>query len=267
MSFQPLKPSAKTVLRFPREASAAPEPAACLLPVLIILHQETSTPGRVGNALRALGYRLDIRRPRFGDPLPETLDHHAGAVIFGGPMSANDPDDYVRREIDWIGVALREQRPFMGICLGAQMLAKQLGAKVAPHPQGRAQIGYYPIRPTAAGHAACPGWPDHVYHWHREGFELPAGAELLAEGSDFPVEAIQFGHAFGFQFHPDVTYAMMHRWTTRGCERMSTTPGARERHHHFADRAVHDVTERAWLNRFLGDWLARTPMPILQAAE
>jgi GMP synthase (glutamine-hydrolysing) len=147
------------------------------------------------------------------------------------------------------------------------MLAKQLGAKVAPHPQGRAQIGYYPIRPTAAGHAACPGWPDHVYHWHREGFELPAGAELLAEGSDFPVEAIQFGHAFGFQFHPDVTYAMMHRWTTRGCERMSTTPGARERHHHFADRAVHDVTERAWLNRFLGDWLARTPMPILQAAE
>jgi GMP synthase (glutamine-hydrolysing) len=256
-----------TVLRFPCEASAAPEPAASLLPVLIILHQETSTPGRVGNALRGLGYRLDIRRPRFGDPLPETLDHHAGAVIFGGPMSANDPDDYVRREIDWIEVALREQRPFMGICLGAQMLAKQLGAKVAPHPQGRAQIGYYPIRPTAAGHAACPGWPDHVYHWHREGFELPAGAELLAEGSDFPVEAIQFGHAFGFQFHPDVTYAMMHRWTTRGCERMSTTPGARERHHHFADRAVHDVTERAWLNQFLGDWLARTPMPILQAAE
>jgi GMP synthase (glutamine-hydrolysing) len=257
-----------TVLRFPCEASAAPEPAACLLPVLIILHQETSTPGRVGNALRRLGYRLDIRRPRFGDPLPETLDHHAGAVIFGGPMSANDPDDYVRREIDWIEVALREQRPFMGICLGAQMLAKQLGAKVAPHPQGRAQIGYYPIRPTAAGHAACPGWPDHVYHWHREGFELPAGAELLAEGSDFPVEAIQFGHAFGFQFHPDVTYAMMHRWTTRGCERMSTTPGARERHHHFADRAVHDVTERAWLNQFLGSWLKRAPMPVmLQAAE
>ena len=129
--------------------------------------------------------RLDIRRPRFGDPLPETLDDHAGAVIFGGPMSANDPDDYVRREIDWIAVPLREQRPFMGICLGAQMLAKQLGAKVAPHPQGRAQMGYYPIRPTAAGHAACPGWPDHVYHWHREGFELPAGAELLAGGKRF----------------------------------------------------------------------------------
>src|SRR5436190_23839087 len=95
------------VLPFPgrRMLAAAPsaqpaaEPSAQLLPVLIILHQETSTPGRIGNALRALGHRLDIRRPRFGDALPQTLDAHAGAVIFGGPMSANDPDEYIRREI------------------------------------------------------------------------------------------------------------------------------------------------------------------------
>ncbi|MDE2329917.1 MAG: glutamine amidotransferase [Bradyrhizobium sp.] len=242
-------------------------PARGLLPVLIVLHQQASTPGRVGNALRALGYPLDIRRPRFGDPLPETLDRHAGAVIFGGPMSANDPDDYVRREIDWIAVPLREQRPFMGICLGAQMLAKQLGAVVAPHPQGRAQMGYYPIRPTALGRVACPGWPSHVYHWHLEGFELPAGADLLAEGSDFPVQAIQMGQAFGFQFHPDVTYAMMHSWTTHGWDHL-TLPGARERHLHFEGRAAHDVTERAWLKRFLDGWLTRMPMSVMsEAAE
>jgi len=124
MSFRSNK-SGDYVLPFPgSRISVAPAPAA-LLPVLIVLHQETSTPGRVGNALRALGHTLDIRRPRFGDPLPETLDQHAGAVIFGGPMSANDPDDYVRREIDWIEIPLRENRPFLGICLGAQMLAKQ----------------------------------------------------------------------------------------------------------------------------------------------
>ncbi len=231
--------------------------------MLIVLHQETSTPGRVGNALRALGHGLDIRRPRFGDALPQTLDAHAGAVVFGGPMSANDPDDYIRKEIDWIEIPLREQRPFLGICLGAQMLAIQLGARVSPHPDGLAQIGYYPIRPTAAGHAACPHWPSHVYHWHREGFGLPAGAELLAEGDDFPVQALRYGNAFGLQFHPDVTYAMMHRWTTRG--RMDA-PGARPRHHHFADRAVHDAAERAWLTRFIDGWLARAPM-LAQAAE
>ncbi|MBN9012652.1 MAG: glutamine amidotransferase, partial [Rhizobiales bacterium] len=78
-------------------------------PVLVVLHQESSTPGRVGNALRALGYTLDIRKPRFGDPLPSTLDDHAGAIVFGGPMSANDPDAYVRREIEWIALPLKER--------------------------------------------------------------------------------------------------------------------------------------------------------------
>jgi GMP synthase (glutamine-hydrolysing) len=103
-----------------------------LLPVLIVLHQETSSPGRVGNALRALGHPLDIRRPRFGDPLPETLDGHAGAVIFGGPMSANDPDDYVRREIEWIAVPLREQQAAAGTLPG------RADARDASRRRGRA---------------------------------------------------------------------------------------------------------------------------------
>ena len=276
MSFQSVKSNAGTVLHFPgiaQPADVSPSnvtpaiPAEELLPVLIVLHQETSAPGRVGNALRALGHRLDIRRPRFGDALPQTLDGHAGAVIFGGPMSANDPDDFVRREIDWIAVPLREQRPLLGICLGAQMLAMQLGARVAPHPHGRAEMGYYPIRPTPAGLELCRQWPDRVYHWHREGFDLPRGAQLLAEGCDFPVQAFRSGHSFGLQFHPDVTYAMMHRWTTHGAARLEM-PGACPRHQHFADRAIHDVTERAWLNHFLDGWLARMPLSVMsEAAE
>lgn len=248
--------------RVPGARAAPREP---LLPVLIVLHQESSTPGRIGNALRALGHGLDIRRPRFGDPLPETLDAHAGAVFFGGPMSANDPEDYIRREIDWIEIPLREQRPFLGICLGGQMLAMQLGARVAPHAQGRTQIGYYPIRPTARGHALCPDWPEQVYHWHREGFDLPRGTELLAEGDDFPVQAFCAGNSFGFQFHPDVTYAMMHCWTTHGHDDLNA-PGARPRHHHFADRARYDVVERTWLKQFIDGWLARMPV-MAQAAE
>ena len=238
-----------------------------LLPVLIVLHQEASTPGRVGNALRSLGYALDIRRPRFGDALPDTLSAHAGAIIFGGPMSANDRDEYVRREIDWIAVPLLEQRPFLGICLGAQMLAMQLGARVAPHARGRVEMGYYPIRPTPAGLQTCPHWPDQVYHWHREGFELPAACELLAEGDDFPVQAIRARHAFGFQFHPDVTYAMMCRWTMYDAAHLDT-PGAHPRHQHFAERACHDVVERTWLKHFLDGWLSCVPEVMLaEAAE
>src|SRR5438105_5572910 len=165
-------------------------------PVLIVLHQEHSTPGRLGHALKTRGYPLDIRRPRFGDALPDTMRAHAGAVIFGGPQSANDTDDFIRREIDWLAVPLREKKPFLGICLGAQMLARHLGTSVAPHPQGHVEVGYYPIRPTEAGRKVCPDWPDHVYQWHREGFDLPSDGELLAEGDAFSVQAFRFGTGY-----------------------------------------------------------------------
>lgn len=227
-------------------------------PVLLILHQEHSSPGRVGQTLAKLGYPLDIRRPRFGDLLPETMDHHAGAVIFGGPQSANDNEDFVHREIDWIGVPLRDRKPYLGICLGAQMMARHLGARVYPHPQGHAEVGYYPIRPTDAGREICDEWPDHVYQWHREGFDLPSGGELLAEGDAFSVQAFRLGSGYALQFHPEVTHAMMYRWLVRGAHRMEL-PGAKQRHEHIADRAVHDHASRNWLTVFIDHWMGLGP--------
>jgi GMP synthase (glutamine-hydrolysing) len=223
-------------------------------PVLVVLHQENSTPGRVGHYFQSRGIAMDIRRPRYGDPLPDTLAGHVGAVIFGGPMSANDADDFVRSEIEWIKVPLREEKPFLGICLGAQMLARQLGAMVAVHPKGMAEVGYYPIRVTPAAKDVVDTWPAVVYQWHREGFELPAGAELLAEGDLFKVQAFRYGPAaYGIQFHAEVTHAMMCRWTTRGQERMAL-PGAKPRADHFVDRPVYDLAIRTWLFDFLDRW-------------
>jgi GMP synthase (glutamine-hydrolysing) len=232
-------------------------------PVLIVLHQEHSTPGRVGRLLAERGHRLDIRRPRYGDPLPETLAEHAGAMIFGGPMSANDPDDYVRREIDWIGVALREGKPFLGLCLGAQMLARHLGARVWPHPDGRAEIGYFPLLPTPAGRRVAERWgspwPSHVYHWHREGFDCPHGAETLATGDDFPTQAVLAGAcAYGLQFHPEVTHAMICRWTVRAEERLAL-PGAQDRSRQIEGRLIYDPHVANWLHAFLDHWLAAPP--------
>ena len=119
--------------------------------VLIVLHQEHSTPGRVGHALRAMGVRLDIRRPSIGDPLPKSLAGHDGVVVFGGPMCANDDCDWIKREIDWLDAPLAEEKPFLGICLGAQMLARALGARVFTYEDRRSEIGYFPIKPNAAG--------------------------------------------------------------------------------------------------------------------
>jgi GMP synthase (glutamine-hydrolysing) len=229
-----------------------------LKPILVIVHQEHSSPGRVGQLLTKLGFPLDIRRPRFGDPLPQTMEEHAGAAIFGGPQSANDTDDFLKAETDWISVPLREHKPFLGICLGAQMMARHLGARVYTHPQGHAEVGYYPIRPTAAGLGICAEWPDYVYQWHREGFDLPAGAELLAEGDAFSVQAFRHGTGYGIQFHPEVTHAMMYRWLVRGAKRLEL-PGARSRADHIADRAVHDLAARHWLAAFIDRWIGRKP--------
>ena len=241
-------------------------------PVLVVLHQEHSTPGRVGSRLSERGYTLDIRRPRFGDPLPETLARHSGAIIFGGPMSANDPDDFVKTEIDWIKVPLGEGAPFLGLCLGAQMLAIHLGSAVRPHADGHIEVGWFGLTPTEAGRRLILNWPDCVHQFHREGFDLPAGATLLAEGAvdTFPNQAFSVGEAaFGIQFHIELTTAMVGRWTGHIGDR-AKLPGGQAADKHFQGRALHDWKTRAFLDAFLDLWLKRdrrAPAQIPEAAE
>ena len=220
-------------------------------PILIVLHQERSSPGRVGQMLVEKGFPLDIRRPVLGDRLPQTLEHHAGAVVFGGPMSANDPDAFVRAETNWLSVPLKENKPFLGICLGAQMLVRHLGGKVEAEPEGRVEIGWYPIRPTEHGRLLMRNWPKMVYHFHREGFDLPHGCQLLAEGDVYRNQAIRYGeNAWGLQFHAELTRAMMQRWVVHGAHRF-VMPNAQQGREHLEGRMIFDAPLKAWLSDFL----------------
>ncbi|MAY62755.1 MAG: GMP synthase [Rhizobiales bacterium] len=218
--------------------------------ILVVMHQETSSPGRVGQVLTKMGYALDFRRPVLGDPLPGTLDNHAGAVIFGGPMSANDDIEGIRAETRWMDVVLKSGKPYLGICLGAQILARNLGAKVYGRDDGHVEIGWYPIRPTEAG-IKMMDWPDMVYQFHREGFDMPRGAELLATSETYPNQAFRYGdNAWGVQFHAELTLAMMHRWAVRGAQRF-VLPGAQVGAQHLSGRLLHDAALFTWLNLFL----------------
>lgn len=226
------------------------------LPVLIVVHQETSDPGRIGDELRALGHPLDIRRPCIGHPLPGSLTNYAGAVVFGGPMSANDDHlPFIRQELDWIPRAVASGKPYLGVCLGAQLLARTLGARVAPHSEGWHEIGYYPIRATAAGRGYFPDRM-HVYQFHGEGFDLPRGAVRLAANRWFPNQAIAYRDtAFGIQFHPEVTGPIMQRWAAKAAHRL-TLPGAQARELQREGHAAHDPGIASWLRSFLPRWLA-----------
>lgn len=224
-------------------------------PILIILHQPHSTPAHVGRILAEQGHRLDIRKPRFGDPLPETLADYDGTVIFGGPMSANDDDDFLKREMDWIGLALKENKPFLGICLGAQMLARHLGSRVFRDSEARVEIGYHPVKATA-NDAHGIAWPDRVFQWHKEGFDLPTGATCLASAdSPFPCQAFAYGSGLAVQFHPEITYAQVNRWSGRNPWKLEQV-GAQDRPGQLRDHIALAPGIHRWLGALLRQWKA-----------
>lgn len=240
--------------------------------IAVVLHQESSSAGRVGQWLVRNGYELDIRRPPLGDPLPSDLSSYAGAVVFGGPMSANDDDEYVHREIDWCATCMTQRVPFLGICLGAQMLVRALGGEVRAHPDNHTEIGYYPLEATDDGSALLPDWPAMIYQWHREGFDIPKGGTLLATSDVFREQAYSVGPStFGVQFHTELTEAMMRRWLVRGRDRL-TLPNAQQRQEHMEGRLMYDGPILDWLDRFLTIWLASdqrelVPVPGRKSAQ
>ncbi|MCP5153028.1 MAG: glutamine amidotransferase [Ectothiorhodospiraceae bacterium] len=229
--------------------------------VLAILHQAHSTAGKVGAAFAARGYTVERRCPSFGDPLPRDVSAYAAIVVFGGPQSANDCHlPGIRSELRWLeDRVLPSDRPLLGICLGAQQMARVLGARVGPHPEGLVEIGYWEIRPTAQA-AGFLDAPTMFYQWHSETFEIPAGAVHLAENASFAGQAFRYGaRAWGIEFHPEMTLEMIDRWCTseRGSKKL-VLRGARPHQDQVADYHRHAPTTDRWLDRFIDEALLAT---------
>lgn len=179
--------------------------------VLYVLHQKTSVAGDVGNKFRERGYSEEIVRPPLGEKLPTDLSKYSAIVIFGGPMSVNDDDQFIKDEIKWMKKVIQSKIPFLGICLGAQILAKYLGCDVVKNENDLAEIGFYEIKPVGEG--------DHIfrnqnifYQFHTEGFEVPQGCDLLAIGDVFKNQAFRYENCYALQFHPEVNLFVHLRW-------------------------------------------------------
>lgn len=233
--------------------------------VLLIAHSDWRE-GRLAPLLEGKGYQVEWCCPAQGAALPADDELYAGAVVLGGAQSANDAESqpYLRQEIDWIARRIESGRPFLGICLGAQLMARSLGAKVSRHPEGVNEIGYYPVYPTQEAGALFPtGF--HVYHWHQEGFELPAGTNLLARGDAFPNQAYRYGsNAYGVQFHPEVTANVASSWVKLAPDHL-TRPGAQAGEHQLVMAARYDRPLHSWFDSFLDRWLGRQAPAVLAA--
>ena len=229
--------------------------------ILLIFNSATGQPGRLGTVLRKYGCEFDIRRPGEGDALPDDLSAYHLVVVFGGPMSANDDDlGNVRAIMDFLPKVVASDTLYLGICLGAQMMARHLGAEIEPHPEGLTEIGYYPVQATEAGQDLFPE-EMMVYHWHSEGFGLPVGAELVATGSVFPHQAYHINERiWGIQFHPEVDDETHERWLANSGAK-TDRPNGQNPDQQRAGRAKYDAAFGAWFERFAAKVLVKDRAP------
>lgn len=172
---------------------------------VVLQHVEWEGPGIIAREAEKRGGKVDILRlDREGRlPDPDDLD---GLVVMGGPLGAYEEDRYpfLRQECELMGAVARRGDPVLGVCLGAQLLARALGAKV--FPGHGTEIGFGSIELTQAGENnpifTGLGRVFPAFHWHGDTFTLPEGAELLASSPMYPHQAFRFGsRAYGLQFH------------------------------------------------------------------
>lgn len=179
----------------------------------VIKHVAFEGPGTIEIWAKDRGHELRVTELEAGELLPEVKDFDA-LVIMGGPMSVNDEALYpwLAPEKALVREALASGRKLLGVCLGAQMIASALGAKVYPNPYK--EIGFFPIEttPQAATHPFFRGLPQAftVFHWHGETYDLPNGAVWLARSKACAHQAYAVGNqALALQFHLEVTEASL----------------------------------------------------------
>jgi GMP synthase (glutamine-hydrolysing) len=241
------------------------DPGARYLPavsatLLVLQHIACEPPAAFEEELRARG--LDLVRVELdeGEPIPER-DGFAGVVVMGGPMGAYEDAEHpwLTAEKRYLREAVARDVPVWGVCLGAQLLAASLGARVYPGPE--AEVGVLPVELTdeAAADPVFGGAPRSfpTLQWHGDTFDLPDGATLLASSPAYPNQAFRVGRSYGLQFHVEVTPELAAQWgdvpAYAGSLEAILGPGALDRL--VAELAANAGSTLPLARRLFGRWL------------
>lgn len=205
--------------------------------LLAIQHVPWEGPHRILDACGAL--HVHTVKPLAGQPLPGH-EEVAGAVVMGGPMNVDEVERFpaLAAERKWLAEAARRELPVLGICLGAQLLARALGAEVRPAESK--EIGFAPVEVSDAADPILGGLAPatDVLHWHGDVFDLPDGAQPLASSALTECQAFRAGNAWGVLFHPEADFALVEAW-------LAVPEMIDEAVATLGNDGVHDLPERA----------------------
>jgi GMP synthase-like glutamine amidotransferase len=219
--------------------------------VLIFRHVPFEGAGLIEGVLRERDIDFDyVDLYRSGTLAPDD-SLYDGLIFMGGPMSVNDDLAYLRLEEEILRRGVTQGKPVLGICLGAQLIAKALGGSVRRNPSK--EIGWYPLRftPEAQADPLFSGLSEEtVLHWHGETFDLPLGSVLLASSELCQNQAFRFGRCvYALQFHLEVTPAMIADWCSQdaNCGDVCDLPNP-------IDPQSHSSRMHALSGKVFGEW-------------
>lgn len=188
---------------------------------LILCHKSKSDAGALEDMLRARGADIDLHLAFDEGVRGIDAGHHDLTIFMGGPMGAyqNDLFPYLDEEIDYIKRRIDLGKPYLGVCLGGQLLAKAMGADNFPGKAGK-EIGWHNINVNEAGMKTPLRHLDQSFtkmmQWHGDTFTLPKEVTLLASSPLYENQAFAYENALGFQFHPEVTNKNIELWLALG---------------------------------------------------
>ncbi len=196
---------------------------------MVLQHEECEHLGVLSTLLSRHNVTYRYVKLYEGESIPD-LKSYSGVVILGGPMNVYEEDDYpfLRAEDSLIKEALKNRRPTLGLCLGAQLMAKAAGAKV--YPGARKEVGWYTVDLTDKGRSDGvfrgleAGFA--VFQWHGDTFDIPVGGVRLAGSAMFRNQAFSIGAVgYAIQFHLEVTYQMVSDWMKRYEDELASLKG------------------------------------------